>query len=366
MKKKPAQLSIFFLVADLHLGGGGERVTVNLANYFASRNYRTSVVSLSAKKGKNIYSLNDTIQIVYLNAEKKSFPGIINKFNALFAVNRYFRKFDRETIVLGIGNYPSLLLSLLINRKIKTIGCQHLAFSGIKHIWSFLRALFFRRLTRVVSLTVKDLPKYLKINNNSIVIPNSITTPSDHSSTLVRKQILFIGRMVPEKGYDLLFQVIKNLGLDAPDWHFRIVGDGPLRNQYIQQMQDPEMKERISWIASTDNIGEEFLESSIYLMTSRTEGLPMVLLEAQSYGLPILSFNCETGPSDIVNDSIDGFLINDFNIQEMTEKILLLCRDYELRKEFGRNARSNVQKFHPDIINVKWENLFKELTEDNQ
>ncbi len=366
MKKKPAQLSVIFLVADLHLGGGGERVTVNLANYFASQNYLTRVVSLSAKKEKNIYSLDDNIPVVYLNAEKKSFPGIINKFNALFAVNRYFRNFGGETMVLGIGNYPSLLLSLLLNRKIKTIGCQHLAFSGIKHIWAFFRALFFRRLTRIVSLTVKDLPKYQKINNNSIVIPNSITTPSDHSSPLTRKQILFIGRMVPEKGYDLLFQVIKNLGQKDPDWQFRIIGDGPLRNHYIHQMQDPEIKEKISWIASTDDIGNEFLASSIYVMTSRTEGLPMVLLEAQSYGLPIVSFNCETGPSDIVNDNIDGFLINDFNIHEMTEKIFLLCRDDELRKEFGRNARSNVQKFHPDIINVKWENLFKELTEDNQ
>ena len=93
-------------------------------------------------------------------------------------------------------------------------------------------------------------------------------------------------------------------------------------------------------------------------MTSRTEGLPMVLLEAQGCGLPIISFNCETGPSDIINDGKDGFLIDNFEIGEMSKKLLELCNDVDKRKEFGWNARKNVERFFPDQIFNKWEALF--------
>jgi len=98
-------------------------------------------------------------------------------------------------------------------------------------------------------------------------------------------------------------------------------------------------------------------------MTSRTEGLPMVLLEAQVCGLPIVSFDCETGPSDIVADNTNGFLIDCYDIDKMTERISLLCTDYDLRLKFGRNAVENVKKFSPEIINSKWDKLFEELSQ---
>lgn len=106
-----------------------------------------------------------------------------------------------------------------------------------------------------------------------------------------------------------------------------------------------------------ENIGSKYLESSIYIMTSRFEGMPMVLLEAQSYGLPIVSFDCPCGPKDIITNGKDGYIINFGNIEEMVNKILKLMENYDLRKNFSKNAIKNVDKYSKDKIIKKWENL---------
>jgi len=356
-------MQIVFLVHNIHLGGGGERVTINLANTFKETGADIKIVSLSPASLKNIYATNKGIEIDYLGIDFSKGSNLINKIKSIFKVYAYFNTYKSEIIILGIGNYPSLLLSFLPKWKnIKTIGCQHLAYDGIKNLWAVLRKLLFRRLNFIVCLTKSDLPKYKKINENSIVIPNSIGYFSEQTASLTNKQILFIGRMVPEKGYDILLKVVKKVSKIHDDWTFRIIGEGPLRNNILHKIDLSGLKSKISWISSSDIIMEEFINSSIYLMTSRTEGLPMVLLEAQSCGLPIVSFDCRTGPSDIVVDNENGFLIDCFDVEKMVQKISLLCVDYNLRLRFGMDAIENVKKFSPEIINSKWNKLFDELS----
>lgn len=355
-------MNIVFLVHDIHFGGGGERVTINLANIFEEKGCDVKIVSLSQQKASNIYSINKRIQIVYLGLNSVTGSNAINKISSILKVNTYFHKNKDKSIVLGIGNYPSLLLCLLPKRKnIKTVGCQHLAYTGIKGIWAILRRFLFSRLDRIVSLTIHDLSKYQKLNKNSVVIPNSISLYPKYPALLTNKRILFIGRMVHEKGYDILTGVLKKISERFPDWDFRIIGEGPLKNSIVEKIELDGLKEKISLISSTKLIIDEYLNASIYLMTSRTEGLPMVLLEAQACGLPIVSFNCETGPSEIINNGIDGYLIANYNIDEMCEKLSLLCLSFDKRIVFGQNARKNVEKFFPDQIFKKWEELFNSL-----
>ncbi|MEI6140224.1 MAG: glycosyltransferase family 4 protein [Mariniphaga sp.] len=355
-------MQIVFLVHDIHFGGGGERVTINLANTFKEKGADVKIVSLSAASLKNIYPTNNEIGIDYLCIDFANGCNLINKVKSIFRVNSYFNTYKRNTIILGIGNYPSLLLSFLpIRKNIKTVGCQHLAYDGIKNLWALLRKLLFHRLNFIVCLTKSDLPKYKKLNKNSIVIPNSIGNFSEQTASLTNKQILFIGRVVPEKGYDILLKVVERVSKIHDDWTFRIIGEGPLRKKILHEFDLYGLTSKISWISSSDLIVKEYINSSIYLMTSRTEGLPMVLLEAQACGLPIISFNCETGPSDIINDGIDGYLIDNYNIDEMSKKLSMLCSNFNKRKEFGQNARKNVLKFFPDQVFIKWEALFIQL-----
>lgn len=353
---------ITFLVHDIHFGGGGERVTTNIANLFAARGDQVSIVSISTPQPGNIFTIDKRVSIKYLNINQDTGLNITLKIKSVFAVRSYFRKLNDQTFLLGIGTYPTLLVALLPSRNhIIKIGCQHGSFASVKYLWFILRWLFFRRLDGIVSLTNQDIPRLRKINKNVFVIPNSVSFYPDQPAELRNKIILSIGRIDFPKGYDLLLEVFSRFCHDNKDWKLRIVGDGPLEEKIRSSIVKKGLKERVSIIHSSNKIVEEYLNAAVYLMTSRTEGLPMVLLEAQACGLPIISFNCETGPSDIINNGKDGYLIDNYNIDEMKEKLNELCGDFEKRKSFGQNARNNVKKFFPDQVFHKWETLFNQF-----
>lgn len=355
-------MHIVFLLHDIHFGGGGERVTVNIANRLVEDGYQVTIVSLSSCKSSNIFTLDNRIAIKYLNFHFENGFNLPQKIASVFKVGSHFRQYTDQTVILGIGTYPSLLLALLSKREnIKTIGCQHNSYVAVKHLWSFLRQLFFHRLSALVSLTEQDLPKLKKLNPNSYVIPNSVSFIPDKSAQLDNKIILAIGRMDYNKGYDLLLDVFEKLTLSHPDWNLRIIGDGPLKEKIISRVEVSGLTNNVEILPATNQIIDHYLQSSIYLMTSRTEGLPMVLLEAMACGLPIVSFNCETGPSDIITNNKNGYLIDCFNVEEMTEKVAILCADPEKRKKFGDYGRESIKRFLPEEIALKWDMLFRKI-----
>ena len=355
-------MNILFLVYDIHFGGGAERVTVNMANHLVADNNKVTIVSLSRFNSSNIFTINNQVEIEYLNFNFENALNLIQKIASVFKVSSYLRKYTDQTIILGIGTFPSLILAMMPKRKnLKTIGCQHNSYSFAKHIWAFLRKMFFHRLNALVLLTEQDLPKLKKLNPNSFVIPNAVSFFPHEPAKLENKIILAIGRMDYNKGYDLLIDVFEKLSVVHPDWKLRIIGDGPLKKTIISRVETSGLNNRVEILPPTNQIIDQYLQASVYLMTSRSEALPMVLLEAKACGLPIVSFNCETGPSDIINNDEDGYLIEGFNIEMMTEKLVTLCSDIDKRKEFGTNGRESIKKFLPEVIALKWEALFNEI-----
>ena len=355
-------MHIVFLVADIHLGGGGERVTVNMSNHLIENGYTVAIVSFSTHKPTKIFNIDARVKVDYLGIRFDRGFNILNKIRSVFKVRSYFKRINSKIILLGIGTYPALLAALIPKAEfIKTVGCQHGSYSSVKNLWKLFRRIFYRRLDVLVSLTERDAERLKSLNNNVIVIPNAVSFYPEIPALLQNKIILSIGRMDHGKGYDLLLDVFERFSEKNDDWHLRIIGDGPLRSEIISRIDKSGLNKRVEVIPSNGLIEPEYLNSSIYIMTSRTEGLPMVLLEAQACGLPILVFNCETGPADIISDGKDGYLIDNYNIDEMSKKLSELCDDINKRKEFSINARENVKRFFPEQIYTKWEELFKAL-----
>jgi len=214
------------------------------------------------------------------------------------------------------------------------------------------------KFKRFVVLTPSNIKEWK--GNNIIAIPNPLSFESSNTSSLENKKIIVVGSHSYNKGYDLLLKVWENIEQKHSDWELNIYGKYDKNNTFVKMSNDMGLK-NVKFHNPVKNIKDKYLESSIMLLTSRSEGFGMVLIEAMECGLPCVSFDCPSGPADIIKDGDDGFLIQPESINEMTEKLLLLIENKELRKTMGEHAKKNVKRFSPDNIVRLWDELFKSL-----
>jgi glycosyltransferase involved in cell wall biosynthesis len=267
-------------------------------------------------------------------------------------------------IISCIGTSAGIAASFLPNKKnYIIIGCDHFSFEfNHRGIYGWFLNKRYCHLNAVVSLTNEDLPLLKRINPNAYIIPNSVSFYPAQQAQLRNKIMLVACRLEYIKGLDMLLDIIETIGNKIPEWIVRICGSGKM-SAALQTRIDSSvlLQQMVKFAGQVTNMEEEYQNASLYLMTSRAEVLPMVLLEAQAYGLPIVSFDCKTGPSDIVTNGQNGFLIPCFNTQIFGKRIVELCDNYSLRQQFGNTARESVKRFLPDTITNKWESLFETL-----
>ena len=175
-----------------------------------------------------------------------------------------------------------------------------------------------------------------------------------------RKQVIAAGRYVPQKGFDRLIPAWQLVARKHPDWVLRIYGDG-MRAELQQLIDSLGITSSCILEPTVPNIVEKYCESSVFVLSSRFEGFGMVIIEAMACGVPPVSFTCPCGPRDIIDDGKDGLLVEDGNIEELAEKICYLIENEETRKEMGRQARVDVQRFKIENIAEQWKQLFESL-----
>ncbi|WP_458396211.1 glycosyltransferase, partial [Campylobacter sp.] len=184
-----------------------------------------------------------------------------------------------------------------------------------------------------------------------------------------QKCVVSIGRMdgSNQKGFLRLIDIWKLIqdSSEFKDWKLHIVGDGELKEKIENKIKDLNLTNSIILKPFTKDVESEYLSASIYAMTSHFEGLPMVLIEAQSYALPTISFDIATGPRDIIENDKSGYLIEDNNLNEYANKLKTLMSDENLRAKMGAKSKEIVKsKFSKEVVMKQWENLFKKLKSD--
>jgi glycosyltransferase involved in cell wall biosynthesis len=341
--------------------GGMERVAVTLTNEFAKQGHQCFLVS--STKHPVCYDISE--EVVFKDFYKKSKYSILSKIKGTLNILRILKEIKPD---VAIGFYfPVCLLSLGL--KIPTIQSEHTNYfrKGLSLGFNFRRFYINRLATRTTVLTQTDYDFIKKKMSNVVIMPNPISIPDyTYNSNDREKIILAVGRMNSwqVKGIDRLLHVWSLIAHKYPDWKLRIVGSGSEENfSYLKSLaEEKNTTNSVIWAGYIKDMEAEYKTASIYTLTSRNEGFPMGLSEAMSYGCACVSFDIHTGPSVIINDGEDGYLIADGNTEAMAETIGKLIEDQELRETLGKRAMENMKRFSTEKIVDKWEQLFKEIT----
>ena len=235
----------------------------------------------------------------------------------------------------------------------------------IAKYWRFKMERNVKKLKRIVVLTNEDKKSWNSITN-SIVINNATTFYPKESSTCMNKQAIIVGRYNDAKGYEYLIKAWKIVYQKHPDWIINIYGSGEYKNAVKKAIYDNGLQHVMIMNEPTDDILYKYLDSSIYVMSSKYEGFPMVLLEAMSCGVPCVSFDCPHGPRNIIKNDEDGILVKYLDSNELANKICMLIENEDLRKGMGLKAKNNIMRFSKEKIMGSWIRLFNELTEKNR
>ena len=176
----------------------------------------------------------------------------------------------------------------------------------------------------------------------------------------MHKRAIAVGRYTHQKGFDLLIKAWQIVYLKHPDWELHIFGGGD-NQSYANIANKLSLKDVVTCHGPVDDIRNEYLNSSIFVLSSRFEGFGLVLAEAMSVGLAPVAFTCPCGPRDIIHDGEDGILCENGNIVKLAEGICQLIENEQLRQEMGQKAAQNIQRYTIDNIMKQWDELFQEI-----
>lgn len=219
-----------------------------------------------------------------------------------------------------------------------------------------------RRYDQVVLLTQEDRETYWQEEDDRIcVIPNPCRFQTDAFSPLTAHRILSVGRLAFEKNFSSLIRAFSLVHSRFPDWRLDIIGDGSDRASLLSEIEKLHLSDVVHLCGSSCHIQEEMLDSSIFVSTSRHEGFSLVILEAISCGLPVVTYSFPCGPKDILQDGINGFLVPPEDESALAEQISRLIQDESLRKQIGVAAKQRSKDFEIEHICELWMALFERL-----
>ena len=233
----------------------------------------------------------------------------------------------------------------------------------------------YRKITRkwaakkadaIVVLTEEDRKNYEREVNvkgilRRIYNPIEIGNGEDICYNMKSKIIISAGTLNYNKGFDMLIDVAKIVLKKHNDWRWVVCGEGEERKRLEEKIEKNNLTENLILKGNVSNIEEYYRKSAIFVLTSRTEGFGLVLTEAKKEGLPCVSFRCPAGPSEIILDDINGYLLDCFDIEQMAEKINQLIENQDIRKKFSDNSMVGTEKFNIDKISEQWMELIEQI-----
>lgn len=354
MKKK-----ICFFVGNMNNAGGTERVCSIIANELANAGYEIVILSLSEGM-QPFFSLNKNIKIRSLFPQ----PGrtLYRTPVLIYKLRKFLIKEKIETLIVVETMSVLFTLPAVQGLAINHICWEHFNFKNDngKTGRRLARHLAARYCNYVVTLTERDKSFWLNRTShkaNIVAIPNpSPFKPKVLGQKNEDKIVLAVGRVTYVKGFDLLIESWKLVSDKFPDWKLVIVGKGEEESNLKRLINKYGLFDTILLAGHTDDIGYYYNSASIFCLSSRYEGFPMVLLEALSFGVPIVSFDCDTGPAEIL-EGTGSILVPTEDTNQLTQSLIQLIKNKDLREKISSKSMQKSLEYQPEKIIKEWQKL---------
>jgi len=341
--------TVSIIIDGVSNSGGTDKVATLLSNEFSQLGYKAIIYPL--KKGEPYYPVNDK---VIISCKYK------NRYLNLISAFKNIKNSKTDVIIISMGrlSLECGFLIKLFNAKNNFICSDHVSLSSFSKVKRILKLNAYKHYTSIAVLTEAD-KKNLKNENLSIPIKviRNISSFNNNKNIYKYKSniVIAIGRLSYQKNFSRLIDIWCEM--DTIGWELKIIGDGEEKFTLLEKINKRDCK-NINIINATKNIENYYKDAALLAMTSRYEGLPMVLIEAKSFALPVIAFDCETGPKEIICK--DGVLINYRDDENYIKEFQLLLNNESVRKELSTNARKNSEKYSPNYIIQQWKELLSD------
>lgn len=352
-----------FLTGNINNSGGTERVGSMLANGLSESGYEVVLASITC--GDNpFFPLNKEIKVVSLFNS----PGrtLYRTPNLIYRIRRLLKEERIDTLIVVETMAFLFTLPAIIGLSVKHVCWEHFNFNSDlgKRGRRIARQLAARYCDSVVTLTERDKQYWLQGTQHKSQI-KAIANPcpfsiQDYDKQTDTKIVLAVGRLTYQKGFDLLLESWLEVNKLNPDWKLKIVGEGEDGSKLTSYIEMNDLTESVELIGNTNDISKYYKEAEIFCLSSRFEGFPMVLLETLAFGLPVVSFDCDTGPAEVLENT-GSILVAPNDTKQFSQSLIKLMNNESERKVISTASKEKAKIYQPENIIKKWIELLESM-----
>ena len=357
---------IFILVDQLHSHGGIEKLVTIKANYWSEiLGYKVTILSTEQEERQIVYKLSDKVEhhdlrINYIRAKSYfSFKNVLKLIRNIVQIQKYVFK-ENPDFVLVASHIPITYLTPFLFGKAKTIKEFHFTKynRNNKEFKNKILTYIESKYDFLVVLSEEERTFYF--SKNTVVIPNpieKIDCKIDYSQN--KNKAMAIGRFAPVKQFEKMIEIWSRFVTINPSWKLHFFGE--IGNQYFKKIEqlviEKNLKEFVVFEGQSDNVHSELAKAKLLLLTSEQECFPMVILEANAMGVPVISFDSPTGPRNIMHHYHDGILVKYDDCDAFVKELITFDSTIAFQNQLSKNAIENAKKYNIETIMNQWNNL---------
>ena len=358
-------MKITLVISKMSNSGGTERVMSVFSNELIKRGHKVTIITVSDDKPDSFYTLEPEIKLIKFNILgrfKNPILKLLYSPIAILKIRKAILQSKPDMVISYVDILNVMTIFSLTGTNIPVIATEHFS-PGIRKIgsiWEYFRVKTYKSAKAITVLTPEDRDYFpAQLKDIIHVMPNPVSKPhnikTDYSE--LKYELIAVGRLVKDKGFDILIKAFSIIEKDFPNLKLNIYGSGTEFNNLCDMIDSLDLENRIFINDPVSNIIDKIISADIFIHPARLEPFGMVIVEAMSAGVPVIATDCPNGPKNIITHMTDGILVKNESVEEIADSIKLLLTDEGLRKKLGENAKKITEKLSMEIFIKKWEEL---------